>query len=274
MLSQRKTAGILSLLFFISLASLRVQAVGAQSPVISIIIDDLGSNNPRHEQVVRLPGAIACSFLPMNDATVRLAKLAHSYNKEILLHIPMESVNRNPMGPGGLSLDMTKREFLWTMQRDLASVPHVSGINNHMGSLLTRHPGHMVWLMKEMKRNGKLFFVDSRTTNASVAMKVAVQEGVPSMQRDIFLDHDPDINSIRKQFLRLISRAHNKGTALAIGHPYPNTVKVLREMLPQLEKMGVRLVPLSELLKFKSKRQKTWQALLSHSQKAVKNSKP
>jgi len=274
MFSHRKTAGIISLLFFISLMPMRLYAAGEQTPVISIIIDDLGSNNPRHEQVVRLPGAIACSFLPMNNATVRLAKLAHSYNKEILLHIPMESVNRNPMGPGGLSLDMTKREFLWTMQRDLASVPHVSGINNHMGSLLTRHPGHMVWLMKEMKRNGKLFFVDSRTTHASVAMKVAVQEGVPSMERDIFLDHAPDINSIRKQFLRLISRAHNKGTALAIGHPYANTIKVLREMLPQLENMGVRLVPLSELLMLKSKRQKTWQALLSHSQKAVKNSKP
>jgi len=274
MLNDYKTAGLSGLLFCFLLYAQGTYAANKQSPVISIIIDDLGSNNPRHEQVVRLPGAIACSFLPMNNATVRLAKLAHSYNKEILLHIPMEAVNRNPMGPGGLSLDMTKREFLWTMQRDLASVPHVSGINNHMGSLLTRHPGHMVWLMREMKRNGKLFFVDSRTTNASVAMRVAVQEGVPSMQRDIFLDHDPEIHAVRKQFLRLISRAYKSGTALAIGHPYPNTIKVLKEMLPQLDRMGVRLVPLSELLKLKSMRQKTWQASLSPLRKAAKNLRP
>ena len=243
-------------------------------PVIAIIIDDLGSDNPRHERVVRLPGAIACSFLPMNNATIRLAKLAHSYNKEILLHLPMESLAKNPMGPGGLSLDMTEKEFVWALQKDLESVPHVSGINNHMGSLLTQHPGHMVWLMEEIKRNGQLFFVDSRTTHASVAMTVALEEGVPSLQRDIFLDHNGDLESVRKQFMKTIARAKKLGTALAIGHPYQNTIAVLEEMLPQLDSMGVRLVPVSEMVKHKRERQKTWQAYLSRSQKDVKNSKP
>jgi polysaccharide deacetylase 2 family uncharacterized protein YibQ len=269
-------AGSFCLLLLLSLFTTQVSADDAHSPmpVIAIIIDDLGSDNPRHERVVRLPGAIACSFLPMNNATIRLAKLAHSYNKEILLHLPMESLAKNPMGPGGLSLDMTEREFVWALQKDLESVPHVRGINNHMGSLLTQHPGHMVWLMEEIKRNGELFFVDSRTTHASVAMTVALEEGVPSLQRDIFLDHDSDLESVRKQFMKTIARAKKLGTALAIGHPYQNTIEVLEEMLPQLDSMGVRLVPVSEMVKHKRERQKTWQAYLSRSQKDVKNSKP
>jgi len=246
----------------------------ADEAVISIIIDDLGSDNIRHEQVVRLPGAITCSFLPMFDATRRLANLAHEYKKDVLLHLPMESVAKNPMGPGGLSLHMTRQEFIWEMQKGLASVPHAIGINNHMGSLLTQHPGHMSWLMKEMKRNGNLLFVDSRTTSASVALAIAVEEGVPGLRRNVFLDHDPDLQSVRRQFAKMIAIAKRKGSAVAIGHPYATTIKVLKEMLPQLNRMGVRLVAISELLKIKNERQQLWQASLSLSQKAVKNSKP
>lgn len=276
MKNNKIVTGRFCLLLLLTLFAVQANAVEkhAAMPVISIIIDDLGSNNPRHERVVRLPGAIACSFLPLNNATVRLAKIAHSYNKEILLHLPMESVANNPMGPGGLTLDMTQQEFVWALQKDLESVPHVSGINNHMGSLLTQHPGHMVWLMEEIKRKGELFFVDSRTTHASVAMTVALEEGVPSLQRDIFLDHDDDLVSIKKQFMKTIARAKRLGTALAIGHPYQNTIAVLEEMLPQLDSMGVRLVSVSEMIHHKRERKKTWQASLSRSQKDVKNSKP
>ncbi len=275
MKNKKVAAGKFCVLLLSSLFTVQVSAVDNQAPVpvIAIIIDDLGSDNPRHERVVRLPGAIACSFLPMNHATSRLAKMAHSYNKEILLHLPMEAVARNPMGPGGLTLDMTQQEFIWALQKDLESVPHVIGINNHMGSLLTQHPGHMVWLMEEIKRNGELFFVDSRTTHASVAMTVALEEGVPSLQRDIFLDHADDLVSIRKQFMKTIAKARKFGTALAIGHPYQNTITVLEEMLPQLDSMGVRLVPVSEMIQHQRERQKTWQAYLSRSQKDVKNSK-
>jgi len=264
-------AGIICLLFIMSSYA---PAVFAEDAVISIIIDDLGSDNARHEQVVRLPGAITCSFLPLYKASYRLAKLAHSYNKEILLHLPMESIAQKPMGPGGLSLDMTEREFIWAMQKDLASVPHAIGINNHMGSLLTRHPGHMIWLMKEMKRNGKLLFVDSRTTHASVANTVALEHGVPSLERNVFLDHDPDVKSVRKQFARTIALAKKKGSALAIGHPYASTIKVLKEMLPKLNGMGVRLIAVSELQEIQRERQKVWQASLSRSPKAAKSSKP
>lgn len=274
MAMMRITTGLAGLLLLVGLVTVSAADVAeTHLPVIAIIIDDLGADNSRHERVVRLPGAIACSFLPMNHATVRLAKLAHSYNKEILLHLPMESVANDPMGPGGLSLNMTQQEFVWALQKDLESVPHAIGVNNHMGSLLTQHHGHMLWLMEEMRRNGKLFFVDSRTTHASVAMTVALEEGVPSLQRDIFLDHDPDYNAVRKQFMKTIAKAKRTGTALAIGHPNDATIAVLEEMLPQLEDFGVELVPVSEMIKYKSERQKTWQAFLSRSQKDAKSSK-
>lgn len=240
-------------------------------PVISIIIDDMGSRIKRGTRAVQLPGPVAYAFLPHNTYTRKLAKLAHSYNKEVLLHLPMQSIDSQPLGPGGLSLNMTQNEFVQTLQNDLESVPHVAGINNHMGSLLTRHPGHMLWLMQAMHKNGELFFVDSRTTSSTVALKVANENGVPSIPRNIFLDHDRNIEAVRKQVDKMIQHARKTGTALAIGHPYKSTLSVLEERLPELEGLGIRLVPVSEMIKLSQKRKNTWQASLSRSPRAAKN---
>ncbi len=141
-------------------------------------------------RAIELPGPVACSFLPYSAHTHRLALLAHSRHKEVMLHLPMQTVETRPLDRGGLRLDMTHHEFVQALQQDLAEVPDAVGINNHMGSLLTRHPGHMLWLMQEINRRGNLFFVDSRTTRATVALQVAMENDVPSLKRDVFLDND------------------------------------------------------------------------------------
>jgi len=238
------------------------QAVHAQQPAIAIIIDDLG-NHSSHEQAVRLPGAVACAFLPHTPHTQRLARLAHSLNKEVILHAPMQAMNHKALGPGSLTLDMSEQEFVTTLQEGLAAVPHVSGVNNHMGSLLTRHPGHMLWLMQEMNRHGDLFFVDSRTTAESVARMVAEENRVPTLNRDVFLDAENSQAFVEQQFDQLVKIAKRRGTALGIGHPYPATLAVLNKRLLQLDSEGVKLVAISELLR-RRKEKSTWQVSLSH----------
>lgn len=244
------------------------------APVISIIIDDLGGRLDRGMRAVRLPGPVACSFLPHSPHTRELALSAHRHDKEVLLHLPMQPVERRPVDAGGLFLDMTQKEFVQALQEDLAAVPHVSGINNHMGSLLTRHPGHMLWLMQEISRRGELFFVDSRTTSATVALQLAAENHVPSMQRDVFLDHDPSPRAIRAQFERLLALAKERGAALGIGHPHPSTLAVLEELLPSLQQRGVRLVSVAEMIRLQQARRAPWQASLSPSPPVAKSSKP
>jgi len=228
-------------------------------PVISIIIDDVGHQAATGQRAVELPGAIACAFLPYAPHTRRLALLAHSFNKEILLHAPMEAESRGVLDRGALTLHMTQQEFVRTLQEDLKAVPHVQGINNHMGSLLTRHPGHMLWLMQEISRHGDLFFVDSRTTTKSVALRVALEAGVPSLQRDVFLDNERDAAAIEQQFNRLLEVARVRGAALAIGHAYPETLEVLERMLPRLAEHGVRLVSLAEMIRIQRRMYWPWQ---------------
>ena len=238
---------------------------GDALPAIALIIDDLGNRRDLGKRIVNLPGAVACAFLPYGRYTNSLARQAHAQHKEVLLHLPMQAVEDAPvmLGPGVLTLDMTKPRFKATLAHDLAAVPHVSGLNNHMGSLLTRHPGSMAWLMEAIVRRGDLFFVDSRTTSATVAEQLALEYGIPNTARNVFLDNEPAPAAVRAQFRKLVAMAKRDGTALGIGHPYPGTVAVLAEELGRLQRYGVQLLPVSRLIEMRREENTSWQAYLS-----------
>lgn len=223
-------------------------AVAKTDPVAAIIIDDIGNNLALDKQAVALPGPVACAFLPDTPYAARLARAAHAAGKEVLLHLPLEALGHEKLGPGGLTLPMTRREFVTTLRADLAAIPDVDGVNNHMGSLLTQHPGDMAWLMETLKQVGSLFFVDSRTTPRTVAYQIAREYGVPATSRDVFLDDVRQPAAIKHQLHELIEIAKHHGTAVAIGHPYPVTLRVLAKALPRLEAEGVRLVPVRAVI--------------------------
>jgi len=230
-------------------------------PAIGIIIDDLGNLAARDTRAIHLPGQVTYAFLPHTPHAAELATLAHKLNKEVMLHLPMEAMGRNRLGPGGLTLDMSQKEFSAQLQRDLAAVPHVAGVNNHMGSLLTQHPGHMLWLMQELGKRDDLYFIDSYTTKTSIVQQIADENRVPNLRRDVFLDSDRDPAKIKMHFRRLLKKARDNGMALAIGHPYPETLAVLEAELPGLPAAGIQLLPVSQLLE--RQRYKTWRASLS-----------
>ena len=244
-------------------------------PVVGLIIDDLGDRYGDGERAIALPGSVTYSILPQTTFSRRLAELAHARGKEVMLHQPMQAVSGKAMGPGGLSMHMTHRSFVRTLRTNLDSVPHARGINNHMGSLLTRHPGYMTWLMMEMQKQGGLYFVDSTTTSQTVALKVAREHQMPGLRRNVFLDHERDVGAIREQFARFVAQAKAVGSSLAIGHPYPETLLVLEELLPTLKGQGIELVAVSELIRHRNERREhLWQASLSPSPTAVKSLKP
>lgn len=231
-------------------------------PAVAVIIDDVGDQWAAGLRAVALPGPVACAFLPRSPHAQRLAVRAHQRGKEVLLHQPMQAVAHNALlGPGAVTLEMTEGQFLRTLRRNLLGLPYVSGINNHMGSLLTRHPGHMTWLMEELRRQGGLYYVDSRTTRHTVAQRMAEEVGVPSLRRHIFLDNRRDPKAIREQLQQLVRLARHQGHALAIGHPHPETLQVLEAELPRLAGYGVRLVSLRTLLRLSNERRSPqWQA--------------
>jgi polysaccharide deacetylase 2 family uncharacterized protein YibQ len=234
-------------------------------PGIALIIDDLGNQRELGMRAVMLPGPVACAFLPYGPLTKALASQAHAYRKEIMLHLPMQAVDQGNarVEEGTLTLDMTEQQFMDALAHEIAAVPYISGLNNHKGSLLTRHPGNMAWLMQAINERGDLFFVDSRTTKETVASQLAGEYGVPNISRNVFLDNDPDPEAVRVQFRKLIAIAKRDGTALGIGHPLTGTLNVLREELESLPRHGVQLLPVSRLIELQNERRLAWQTSLS-----------
>lgn len=225
-----------------------VENATSSAVVIAVVIDDLGNTLGDGRRVVALPGPVTCSILPHTAHAREIAELANAAGKEVMLHLPMESVDDEPLGPGGISLDMTESQIMQTVTDDVASIPHLAGVNNHEGSLMTQHPGDMAWIMRALHAAGPYFYIDSYTTVDSVAYQMARENGVPAARRNVFLDDVNDVEAVEKQWQRLLKIAHRNGFAIAIGHPRSATFEVLEEELPRLAAENVTLVPASRIV--------------------------
>lgn len=229
-------------------------AVPADPPRIAIIIDDLGYELDAGRRAVNLPGPVACAVLPSTPRGRELARAAHTAGKEVLLHLPLQSeIDGMEQEPGAIRLDTTREQFARIFTESFESVPFAIGVNSHRGSLLTQHPGHMGWLMEEISARGDLLFVDSYTTHRSVALRLARENGIPSVRRDVFLDDDRDDESIAREFDRLKRLAKTRGLAIGIGHPHPETLAFLERELPGLGEQGFELVSVSEYVALKDR---------------------
>jgi polysaccharide deacetylase 2 family uncharacterized protein YibQ len=242
------------LLLVIAIAMISISpgaSVGQGTPRIAIIIDDLGYQFEAGMRALNLPGPVSYAVLPVTPNGTSLAHAAHAKGKEVLLHLPLESVDReNQEEPGAITLDMSRDAFREAFGVALASVPYAIGVSNHRGSLLTRHPGHMTWLMEEIAARDGMFFVDSFTTKESVALQIAFESGIAATRRHVFLDNDRSAQALRKQFDRLTALARQKGIAVAIGHPYPETLEFLERELRELDNSTIMLIPVSEAVNF------------------------
>jgi polysaccharide deacetylase 2 family uncharacterized protein YibQ len=218
----------------------------AGRPKLAIVIDDLGNDRAQADALFRLSYSLTLSVLPHEANSGEIAEEAHRRGYEVMLHLPMASSAGNKdevveLHPGMAAADVEK-----TFSAMLETVPYVSGVNNHEGSLGTSDQKLMDELMPLLHRRN-LFFIDSRTTAATVAESAAHAAGVATARRNVFLDDEQSLEAIRKQFALAVRDAKEKGSALAIGHPHPTTLQVLGEMLPDAERQGVRLVFASDL---------------------------
>ena len=256
--------------FIAWLCSVAASAALAAEARLAIIIDDLGNDYTMAQHAMRLPAEVTLAVLPRLHYSKRIAAQAFKQGHELILHQPMASLANKALGPGGLTLVHGLNEMSQVLQQNLQSVPHVAGVNNHMGSLLTRDPDSMRWLMSALQQHGGLYFIDSRTDTQTQAEIVARESGVASARRDIFLDNERDPALIREQLAKAIQLARQRGSAIAIGHPYPETLAVLLKELPEWQKQGVVLLPVSKVIEHQ-RRPDSWHASSYPLPKVAKN---
>ena len=213
----------------------------------AIVIDDLGQDlRPAHE-LLEIPYSLTFSILPNLPASRETAVAANRDGREVMLHLPMEplAARLNP-GEGAIRVGMRSPDVDRLIEADLASVPYVAGVNNHMGSRATSDAALMAAVMKKLGSR-RLYFIDSRTTGSTVALEAARQAGIPAFYRSVFLDDTESVSYTLGQLQRLRTAVEEHGEALAIGHPHPTTITALHEFLPQLERDDIEVVPASRL---------------------------
>jgi polysaccharide deacetylase 2 family uncharacterized protein YibQ len=220
----------------------------ADGPRLAIIIDDLGTDPAPAEEILSLPFPITLSVLPHEQHSGEIAEEAFRHGDQVILHLPMEAEG-DVAKPEAIELrvGMSPGEVNDLISGMLETVPHAIGVNNHEGSRATADPQLMGAVMAFLRARN-LFFVDSRTTAATVAFDAARQADVPAAYRKVFLD-DVEMREAILQQLDLAARdADRQGWAIAIGHPHPVTLAALAEGLPQLQARGIRLVFVSSLV--------------------------
>jgi uncharacterized protein len=219
---------------------------------MAIIIDDIGNDLSPVRELLKIDTDITFAILPLCSHTRDAADLLHRAHREILLHLPMEpaSYPRERPGNGALFTDMNDGELLSQLDKDLASVPHISGVNNHMGSKFMGDEEKLTVIFNRLRKEN-LFFIDSRTSADSKASAVSEKVGLPLASRRIFLDNSRNYNEIYKI---LIEAAENRGggdpaPVIIIGHPYPETIRAIKDAASMFQAKGVAIVPVSKLIK-------------------------
>lgn len=256
-----RSSGILSLLIldgeevvvlgsFLPAGEERVAEPELVRPRLAIVIDDLGRSLESAAEFAALPLPLTFAVFPKLENSLKVADCFADHHRDIILHAPMEPrgyPSINP-GPGALLSAMAGEELSSVFIEDLQFLPGIIGVNNHMGSRLTADSQKMIQVM-EILKGRNLFFLDSRTIADSVAYKQAVEAGIPALQRDVFLDNVQDVEHIVEQFRALIEVARVKGSAIGIGHPYPETMAALSFLPEMATQAGVEVVALRKLLR-------------------------
>lgn len=216
-------------------------------PKIVFVIDDAGYNKKHNDLLFSIDRPLTLAVLPQLPYSTYFAEEGKKHGLETVLHLPLEPENGEDPGPGAIRVSMSSSEIRSILNQDLASVPGVVGVNNHMGSRATRDRTLMYLILRELKKR-KLFFLDSMTHPNSVAHNVAFAVDIPSFERDVFLDNEDDFNHIVEQIEQAAQVAKQVGKAVAIGHYRENTLLAIQKMIPELEARGYEIANLKDLI--------------------------
>jgi len=255
----RFTLGLLCCLAGAALAAPATPSASPHKAYLSLIIDDLGQNLPRDRRVLALPGPVTTAIMPDTPHAAEFAREAHRAGKIVMLHMPMDPAT----GPFAWHPELPMEDLDKRLDAAFAAVPYTSGINNHMGSRMTAQPKAMAWLMANLQQRHK-FFVDSRTSAQTVAAAEAQKIGLASVSRDVFLDDERTEAAIAHQLQTAIDLARRQGSAVMIGHPYPQTLAVLERELPKLQAQGVEWIDIKSMISLRSNR-----AMVGHGKDGV-----
>lgn len=219
--------------------------------MVAVVIDDMGEDLNFLKELINLKVPLTVAILPDSSFARESAELAAKNGLEVIIHLPLEAFN-NHISSGGaeglITTSMSPQDIRSILERNLRLLPQARGLNNHMGSKATSSETLMEIIISFLQEKN-LYFLDSKTSPRSVAYDLALKKKVPAASRQVFLDADEDRTRIKDRMMELFNLARKNGQAIGIGHPFPETLEVLRAFLPRAAEFSLQLVPVSALVK-------------------------
>ena len=196
-------------------------------PKLVIIIDDVVSKSQK-DKILNIGYPITMAFLPPNGVQKESAIIAQNLPFH-MIHFPMQaSKNFKNIEVNTLNISDSYETIEARVKKLRDLYPNTTYTNNHTGSVFTENYEAMDKLFRALKKYN-FIFVDSKTTPNSVAKELSIKYQMPYIVRDTFLDNDRSFTAIQNQLKDAIRVAKKQGFAIAIGHPYEVTFKVLKE---------------------------------------------
>ncbi|GMO47361.1 MAG: hypothetical protein Pg6C_09530 [Treponemataceae bacterium] len=218
----------------------------ANGAALIFVFDDAGQNLSHLARFLALPFPITVAVLPRLLYSAEAADRIRAAGKEVILHQPMQALNRavDP-GPGAIFPGMNPEEIKTITQKNIAEIAPIAGMNNHEGSLITESREAMETVLDLCRANG-IYFLDSRTTAATAVPAVARTRGIKVWSRDVFLDNTPSKTDMLKELARGLGIANKAGSVIMIGHVWsPALADLLHDLYPVLTRKGYTFTTIS-----------------------------
>ncbi|MDD9916921.1 MAG: divergent polysaccharide deacetylase family protein [Rhodospirillaceae bacterium] len=219
-------------------------------PKVAIVVTGLGVSFNATESVVGiLPGEVTLAFAPFARKLKDWIDTARGAGHEVLINLPMEprGYPRDDPGPFGLltalDTEQNRRRLDWVLSRMTGYV----GVTNYMGGRFTANQSAMRPVLREMERRG-LMFLDSMETAASAAPKLAPKLRLPFAMNDKVIDRVVSRTAIDAALAEIERIAKARGSAVALAHPYPATVRRLQRWVGGLDEKGLVLAPITAVV--------------------------
>lgn len=214
---------------------------------LAIVVDDFGYRNAATEKILALNEPITCAVLPDGKTTSQDGEDADKAGKLVILHMPMEAIDQSKSnGDGFIKSGMEAGEVRARLHEALRNVPMAQGVSNHMGSRVSTDEAVLSAVLEEVDGLG-LFYLDSRTTSATIGPEIARKVGARAYMNSLFLDSVDDVSYVEGKLWEAAQKAKDNGQAVAICHVRETTAKALAKVLPQMAENGIELVFVNEL---------------------------
>ncbi len=216
-------------------------------PEMAIILDDWGPSGSLVDEVLQFGKPVTLAVIPHLRRSAEVAEEAHAHGLGVMLHMPMQPKNAKPSEPKTLMTSTSSGEIRRLLDEALSSVPYAEGVNNHQGSAATSDLRVMRTMLAHLKKKG-LFFVDSKVIATSTAFQAARETGIPFASRDLFIDNVATVDAVKEKLRDALRLAQSRGRVVVIGHDRSVTLEALRQMVPEIDKSGVKLVLAREMV--------------------------